>query len=51
MARRQSEREEKLLEDIRKALASIGLDTLRVGGDQNIPLKQTADGKLVVELG
>jgi len=45
-----SEREEKLLEDLRKALASIAEDTIRVGGDQNVPLKQTADGKLQVSV-
>jgi len=37
-----------LLQALTKALASIAKDTIRVGGDRNIPLKQTADGKLVV---
>jgi len=36
-----------LLQKLTKALASIAQDTARVGGDQNIPFKQTADGKLV----
>jgi len=39
------------LEKLTNALATIAKDTVRVGGDQNIALKQTADGKLVVELG
>jgi len=34
------------LNKLTNALASIGKDTIRVGGDQNIPFKQTADGKL-----
>jgi len=35
-----------LIDKLTKALASIAKDNLRVGGDQNIPFKQTADGKL-----
>jgi len=35
-----------LLDKLTKALASIAQDTVRVGGDQNIPFKQTTDGKL-----
>jgi len=40
-----------LLNKLSKALASIAKDNLRVGGDQDIPFKQTADGKLVVKVG
>jgi len=36
------------LNKLTNALASITKDSLRVAGDQNIPFKQTADGKLIV---
>jgi len=36
------------LEDLRGSLASVATDSLRVGGDQNMPLLQETGGEVIV---
>jgi len=38
------------IDQLEDALVSVAQDTIRVGGDQNIPFSQTADGKLVLKV-